>query len=56
MTSGVLDDVFKLLSIAGDIEKQNRIEAATKVRCLLLHWFPVPYSFISSDSHAHLVL
>lgn len=32
MGSGVLDDVFALLTKATELESENRIEAATKVR------------------------
>ena len=31
-SSSVMDHALDLLSVAGDLEKENRLEAATKVR------------------------
>jgi hypothetical protein len=34
--SSLMDEVFELLSLAGELEEESRIEAATKVRWLSL--------------------
>jgi hypothetical protein len=34
MSASLMDEVFELLSLAGEMEEESRIEAATKVRWL----------------------